>query len=181
MRPAAPGPARAERRDKSERWGDKLSLIGDVIAILCMVGFFIAGYVEVKRLGHDESRRVTDLQASCLRGSARTASDVNLNWIYYESETKLAGGGASKKLLAKLHALSAPEQAFLRTLATSGNPSQKVLQVRARADYNAAKVKAQTIDYRDADLVQLYTPLGSGEIPRGWVLRAHFDCRRAYR
>lgn len=173
-------PSQPERRDKGERWGDKLSLIGDVIAIACMIGFFVIGYFEVARIGRDETRRVADLRASCLRGSARTASDVNLNWIYYESETKLAAGPASKKLFAQLHALSAPEQAFLLTLATSGNPSRKVLQVRARADYNAARIKAQTIDYRDANLVQLHTALGSGAVPRQWVRRAHFDCRLAY-
>lgn len=133
---------------------------------------------ELRKAGE---KRVDDLIAGCRRTSQRTAADVNLNYLYYVSETKLSSGTESMKAIkAAFASLSPGEQHFILALEQSGQPSQTILHVRAAAEYAAARVKANAVDLKDAALVHVVTPLGKDPTPRRWVLEARFSCANAF-
>lgn len=157
-----------------------LTLVGFGIAILLWTASTLAGFSALNRAETQAGLRKQDLVAACLRTSARTAADVNLNWAYYESEIRLAYPAplkvpkhltANERLLLTLTRLSQKD---------SGNPGRKDLIIRADADYNAAYVKARSVDYHQADLVQVKSGFGFNPTPRNWVLKAHYSCRKAF-
>lgn len=102
------------------------------------------------------TNRTADLISSCRRGSDKSAATVNLYWIDYQAEI----------LLSTHHATQVPNSVPL---------------VLARAYYTAARENAKTIDYRDLNLLQISTPLGSEQIPREWVILDHYNCNEAFR
>lgn len=128
-------------------------------------------------------QRTADLRARCRKDSRATAADVTLNWTYYQSETQLDQTPVgTRRFDAALAALSPAERRFILTILSAGSgQSQYVLKVRARADRNAAYVKAQSVDYRDLHLIPPDTGLGSTKTPRGWVMKAHYSCTMAIR
>lgn len=131
---------------------------------------------------HERStQRRGDLRAQCRRTSRKTATNVDLNWVYYQSEVQLNREPSSAHhVLTLLASLSPGERRFLRFLIGTGQPSREILRVRANADFNAAYVNAQTVDYRDLHLIPKATPLGSARSPRQWVRQAHFSCDRVF-
>lgn len=169
------------RPSHNRRRRDNIDLVVALLAIaLWTTGFFVIK-ATIQRQGHDEGQRLTDLRVSCRRASQRLASDVNLNYVYYQSERDLAQNGRRPQALKRDLALLSPgERRFIALLLQGSGPSQKILLVRATADRQAAYVKAQSVDSRDARLVSVNSGLGKDPTPRQWVVRAGFSCTRAY-
>lgn len=181
------------------RRADRGQSVRDWLLVVALIIFVITGYKSVTdstnasnkataaakavktEVSNRGAQRTGDLRARCRLESRRTAQDVNLNWVYYQSERKLSSNnGSADEFRQALASLSRGERTFLALLLKSGQPSAKVLQVRARADYDAAKAKTQTVDFRDAHLVARSTPLGSAEKPYEWVVKAHYSCDKAF-
>jgi hypothetical protein len=195
-----PPEGNGDRRDPERRKEDRAQELRDYLVLGAILLFAVVAAVtygkaesaasNATRVAHNlqsETRarglqRVSDERASCRRTSQKTAAEMRLNWVYWQSETQLAKPSInSNQVNMALAALSPGERSFLALLIHSGQPSRKILMARADADYDAAFAKAPTIDYRDVDLIPPRSPLGSEVPPRRWVLRAHFSCDAAFK
>lgn len=188
-RPRNPVDARKRERaksDRTDRWVQAL-IAALIIASAFWYWFAYQKATDAANATHHEAlvrglQRTEDLRASCRRGSQARAADVNLNWVYYQSEVELNHSGTSpRRIEALLAALSPAERRFLSILIAGSKPSRKILAVRASADFNAAYVKAHLVDYRDLAYVAPRTPLGSERTPRRWVRSARYSCDTAFR
>lgn len=172
-----PKPEPRPKQTRKRRRSDWTIPLACVAAVICFGVFGFKTYSNSNDIKHNDSQRTDDLRASCRRGSARAASQANLNWVYYESEVRLQGPSKPSAPPANLPPGAAE---LLKFFATQGGPSLKVLKVRAQADYNAAFAQAQTVDFRDAGLIPVQTDLGKSATVRRWVLKRHYDCRVAF-
>lgn len=185
--PDSPTPQGSEpdRRQGAMRRTDWLQMAADGFVVLVVIAFVLVVLNVKSQREHDQQvraqQRTADLREQCRRASGRTAADVNLNWVNYQSEARLATGSQGSKRARQLLALLTPgEQRFIATLEAAGKPTARVVGVLADANFNAAFVKARTIDTRDIGLVAAKTPLGPSPELRRWVRAAHFSCWRAY-
>lgn len=165
-----------DKRSRAERRRDKFELAASILSVLAMAGFTILVVSTLHKETTQSHLRVLDQQAACFRNSKARVAQLNLYWIYFQSEEKLAGPPHQH---FDFSGLSPGEQNFLSRL-VSRNPSRAVLITRADADYNAGLYVAETVDARDAPLVLTRTPFGNDQTPRKWVLRDHYSCRKAF-
>jgi hypothetical protein len=174
--------------EDDRREGSRRSDRRQAVASVLIVFFVFAEGLWVQSIGHkvnSETRRrveqrLTDSKRQCRKTSQRTAADVNLNWLYFQSETELTNERPSPKLRVVIRTLPQGDQILLHLLTASGNPSRVILKARAVADFNAAFAKASSVDVADAHLVNVVTPLGASPSPRRWVLKAGFSCAKAF-
>lgn len=143
-----------------------------------LVALIVGNAIWVNSVAHsvrsEAGRRAAGRIVDCRRQSRARAADVGLNWIYYQSEVRLA----RRRPIAPgvLSQLAPGDRTLLAVLLESGQTSRRILEARARADYSAAYFKAQAVDYHDVGLIPLRTPLGTAQPPRRWVLHAHYSC-----
>lgn len=183
-----------EGERRHQRREDRQQLAVQILIIVLIVGMTIGYFVtlhqvkgetnaRIQAIEHERSdrehQRLQDQREQCRQASRRLAADVNLNWVYYQSELLLSKPPATKVLDKALATLSPGERAFIVVLTTQSQ-SGFVLRARAAADREAAYVKAQTIDYRDLKYVHRRTALGSEATPRRWVTEAHYSCDAAF-
>lgn len=163
-----PSSSRSLERQRS----DRNSRLFDFLTVTLLCVFVVTVLIALEGVKSDSdavkhevrarsTQRTNDLRAECRRSSREDAADVNLNWVYYQSEKLLVGEGEQQG-------------------AGPTNPTVAILIARENADYQAARAKAKNIDVRDLDTLKLSTPLGSEALPRAWVLKAHFSCVKAF-